>query len=253
VGGLNTGSNVEYGARLSPDETTVYFSRSPIATANDGGVRMYYATRASTMVPFSGPSVVLTTGEASEYPTVTADGKDMIFNKPLTPPASPAMLKITTRPNASSAWGTPGFVGSLNGPGAGPSQGYLTRDGGRLYYAYNGLFVATKQGATYTGATSVMSTPVGESYSNPIVTDDELTLYFARSVGAGTARIHRATRASVTDAWGSITEETALNGQVPAAPTWISSDRCALYMSAAHVITQAGERHIFRATRSPPP
>ena len=68
--------------------------------------------------------------------------------------------------------------------------------------------------------------------SFPVVTPDELTLYFSsnRANGAGLQDIYVARRASVSDNFGAPVNLAELNTGTNDFPTWISDDGCVLYL-----------------------
>ena len=80
-----------------------------------------------------------------------------------------------------------------------------------------------------------MSPGAGEGEGSPVLTPDELTLYFASNRkdlgGTGSADIYIATRTSTSLKFGNIAriEELATAGED--VPTWISPDNCRLYTS----------------------
>lgn len=69
--------------------------------------------------------------------------------------------------------------------------------------------------------------------SNPVVTPDELTLYFGsnRPGGAGNYDIYQATRPTVADGFGAPIALASLNTASLDAPSWISEDGCELYFT----------------------
>jgi hypothetical protein len=95
----------------------------------------------------------------------------------------------------------------------------------------------------------VIPTPSGMGYTHPVVTDDELNLWFSSDAG-----VHFTSRKSRGDTFGTPKVVPELSTKLPARPTWISPDRCSMYLTIGHVITPpgvTGETHIFRATRKP--
>jgi hypothetical protein len=117
---------------------------------------------------------------------------------------------------------------------------YLLPGGNVMYLASDlagnyGLYRSAKVNGAFATPTVVsgvnLDTPAAEN--NPVVTADELTLFFAstRPGGTGNHDIYEARRASVADGFGAPIELAGLNTTADDGPNWISPDGCNLYFS----------------------
>ena len=77
VEGLSTPGVYEQSARLSRDERTAYLMLSNYDGKEEGG--LYLAVRASSTLPFGKPKVLYGTTSAAGGPTVSGDGKMLVF------------------------------------------------------------------------------------------------------------------------------------------------------------------------------
>jgi hypothetical protein len=83
---------------------------------------------------------------------------------------------------------------------------------------------------------------------HPIVTSDELTLYLATSTpNDPVLHIETATRATVDEPFGALTPVHELDSTEGESPTWISPDRCRLYITRK----VGGQWDLYVASRSP--
>jgi WD40-like Beta Propeller Repeat len=244
VGSVNASNFIDRGARLSPDETTMYF-----ASTRPGDDRVYFAVRQTPTSAFLAPTILLSDGQDNDNPTVTADGKTLFVNRTSTLTAGAENVHIYTRPDPTGIFSNDALVNVVSGP-SGSKQPYVLPDGSALYFSTGGtLRTSMRVGSAFAAPTDVIPTPSGSGYSHPVVTDDELALWFSSEAG-----VHLTTRKSRSDQFGAPKLVTELSTKLPARPTWISPDRCAMYLTIAHVLTPPGvadETHIFRATRKP--
>lgn len=83
----------------------------------------------------------------------------------------------------------------------------------------------------------------------PVVTPDELTLYFASdrvdALASGGYDIYVATRTSTADSFGTPTVLPVLNSGDADFPTWLSRDECVLYLTRR----VAGSLDIYKSER----
>jgi len=121
---------------------------------------------------------------------------------------------------------------------------FLTPDGSPLYYSapttgtagYTELFLAHRNAAGGFDTPAVvaeLSSPLMDD--NPVLTPDLLTIFFSsnRAGGTfgGTYGIWTASRAKVTDPFGTPRVISELNSSGRDAPSWVSADGCTLYIS----------------------
>jgi hypothetical protein len=238
------------GARLSPDELTVYFSST--RPGGVGGWDIYTATRASRTATWGTPSLLagVNTGGLERRPTVTADGLTLYALVGASPNYA---LAMATRPSTSASFGALATITSLDSP-ANDQTPYVLPSGAALYYDSNAsgnylLYRAARNGTGFDTPQVVTGTNLETAdQSDVAITPDELTLYFSSNrSGAGTNTIFEATRTSVANGFG---DPVALGldptGRQLDMASWISSDNCVLYVTT---ITTAGDYDIYTATR----
>ena len=171
-------------------------------------------------------------------PTVTADGLTMVFSDSATGLYD---LYTTTRTSADGSFGQPSPVAGVNDPAEYDHTPYLLPDGMTLYFASTrgnagvsyDLYRTTRPKLTspFGTPTKIAEISTGDDDTDPVVSPDELTLYFTsyRQGGAGSSDIWVATRASTGDPFGTATNVAELNTAMAEWPTWISNDGCRLY------------------------
>lgn len=238
MAGLNDAGSSNEGARLSPDELTAYFTRFATETGTTADV--YVATRTSRSAPFSGAAPLAggNTANNDRWPTVTADARFMyVWNGPKT------NTLVASRATTSDAFSSFTIVPELVVPTASNNEEpYILPDHSAIYLAAN----PTTSGATYDLYRSTRTTgsflppaPVpGVNTSSdelfPLVSADELTIYFAsnRPGAAGRYDIYRATRANTSTAFGAAEQVTPLNSIGADLPSWASADDCVMLFTS---------------------
>ncbi len=125
---------------------------------------------------------------------------------------------------------------------------YFTRDTGTS--ASRDIYRASASGATWTIATVGLSSSANEGH--PVVSKDELTIFFSRADLDGPADIWMATRTSTAVPFSAGLQTSGLAGVVDGGspsddrPTWLSADRCTLLF----VSNRSGAYRAYRATRT---
>jgi Tol biopolymer transport system component len=236
---------------LSPDELTIYFSSD---RAGSGGFDIFQATRASIAAPFG--TVVPVTGvntvDDDRDPSVTGDGLSMFaFSQP---GGSFRHITLATRTSTTLAFGALQVVATVNGS-TNDSDPYILPAGNVLYFASDrtgnyALYRSAKSGGAFAAPTIVSGVDLdtADIESTPVVSPDELTLFFGstRPGGAGTFDMYEATRASTADGFGAAIPLTSLNSMEFEVPSWISADGCELYFTHS----PSGEQNqLYVATR----
>jgi len=234
---LNTDANDEKAA-LSPDALTIYFSSTRMGGV--GGFDIYQATRPSTSAPFGNVTPVTgvnTTGDERE-PHVTGDGLSM-FASSKAAGATSLHITLATRTSTTLAFGGLQVVAVINGT-ANDTDPYSSANGNVLYFASDrggdyGIYRSSRAGGAFSTPTLVSGVTLDSANqdSNPVVTPDELTLYFGsnRPGGAGNYDIYQATRPTVADGFGAPIALASLNTASLDAPSWVSEDGCELYFT----------------------
>jgi Tol biopolymer transport system component len=251
---LNTPYNDEQPG-LSPDELTVYFSR------DDGGGNydIYQATRASKDVAFGNVVAVagVNTSAEDRGPRVTADELTMFAASKAPTVGSQIHVTSATRASKTAAFGALQPVATVNGA-ANDNDPFILADGRVLYFASDrggnyALYRSVQTGGVFSTPVIVVGGNLNTVYTelSPVVSQDELTLYFASTRPApeprsGEGDIYQATRASPQDAFGEPKFVTELNTIDPESPSWISADGCDLYFTR---YTPANSLELAVATR----
>ena len=244
------------GLRLSPDQRTGYFE----APGPNGDYALYMGSRVSpdaafdTFVPV--PSLNTPAGSADFDPTLRADGLWLIY-------ARSSMnwqafgLRWATRPERSNSFADMGSLSVDSVDGTNDTTPFLRSDGQVLYFASDrapgesyDLYRATWNGGAYAPAT-----PIKELNSlwidwEPVISADELTIYFASyrpAARGGASDIYAATRGSTAEPFSAPTFLETLNTADNEAPTYLTPDGCTLYFFSDH----GTEQQMFYATKVP--
>jgi Tol biopolymer transport system component len=239
------------GPWLSPDELKVYFSSDRTGPGAVGNLDVYVATR-STRTDAWGTPVVLagvnTTG-TDQSPRLTADG---LFLYVTTHSAATGYdIFVAQRANATIDFPLPSNVPTLNAAGVSDASQWVLPDNSALYFHSNRsgsdkTYRATRNaGGTFDQATLVTLTTLAEA--SPVVSADELTIYFGANTGGTTGYdIYMAKRNAKGDAFGTPQVLAPLTSNENEFPGWVSADGCEMYFN--RVVTGRGDE-IFRATR----
>jgi Tol biopolymer transport system component len=133
---VNTPDANENGLRLSLDGKSLYFSSN--RPGGFGSSDLYVATRQSKNHPWSSPvnlGPLINTEIFEGFPTPSADGNTLYFNRSTTASSPDGDIWITTRLNAEEPWGIPEPLPQpVNGP-SGEFAPSISTDGLRLYFA----------------------------------------------------------------------------------------------------------------------
>jgi WD40-like Beta Propeller Repeat len=177
-------------------------------------------------------------------PVVTADGRTMYA---LIVPPSPGEVGIATRTNSGFTSLSPATIinsAQIDIPGV------VLPDNSALWFASNrnnnsmgqgqfDLFRAARSGNQFGGPELVEGTDINDPEfddANPVVTPDELTLFFASRRSDDPNRtdtdIWMARRSSVADRFEKPTNLEKLNTENTDAPSWVSADGCVLYITS---------------------
>ena len=250
---LNSNSSDE-GATLSPDELTIYFDST--RPGGLGGYDIYVATRANRTDPFSAPALLagVNTANNERSPTVTADGLTLYATNG---GGSMFDMLYATRASTTSSFSSLALVTGLGSSGSNSasvvlpngSAVYLTSGRTGTYQMYRTVPAASA------GALEAPTMLTGTNLSaqgnnmNPVVTPDELTLYFESDRGAASMdNIWVTTRASAAVGFAAPIELPSLSVSTQiVTPTWVSADNCVLYFTAG----PAGGYRLYVASKPP--
>jgi hypothetical protein len=229
--------------RLSPDYLTAYFAAN--MNPNSGGsTGLYTATRPTPTAPFSGITPLAQAAEApTDYetePTVSPDGLTLIFGRAGAGDAT-GHVSYATRASLSSPFVYVGLLPDVNEPSAADGTPFLREDGEVLYFSSTriagddqDIFRALSNGSGFDGPTAVTELNTTFADGFPVVTPDDLTLFFASTRPGDGAQgdfdIWTATRASTSEAFSTPTNVVELNTADADYPTFVTRDGCALYL-----------------------
>lgn len=234
---LNTSADEEH-ADLTADELTIYFSSTRPGGA--GGFDIYQATRSSTSAQFDQvmPVPGINTAGNERVPRMAGNGLSM-FGMTATAAAPALRIALATRANVSVAFTGLKMAANVNNA-TNAADPYLLPSGNVMYLASDlagnlGLYRSAKVNGAFSTPTPVpgVNLDTAEVENNPVVTPDELTLFFGstRPGGTGDYDIYEARRAHVADGFGAPVELTVLNTTGADVPNWISPDGCNLYIT----------------------
>ncbi|MBK8212868.1 MAG: hypothetical protein IPK71_03895 [Myxococcales bacterium] len=255
LGGLGAYS-VE-AVRFGTNRSLVYLSLCP-PNGDKRGCDMYQGTITTTadtygsLVPMS---AVNAASAYDSYPTVTGDAKHLLFGSDRN-----GAVKIFLA--SASAGGVFEKATALPLSFAASNEPYLLADGRTFYFAATGsmtpprweLYRAEGEAPTFGAPSTVPGSSVNQAGSNqfaPVVTEDELEVFFASSRPPGNEDnfdLWVARRSTKTEPFGPAQRLDGLNGGQNDFPTSISPDACELYYirkSAAGV----GSAFVTRRTR----
>ncbi len=198
----------DLGARLTADELSVVFCR----TSADNTWDLYSATRAAIGDPFGTPQVVgsLNTIYNDLWPALAPDGLGMYFGSDRIVPGTFDVWS-STRATTSAAWGTPTMVADLQDgdehPYVANASSLYFSSGVRTGAGMNDIFHAT---LSATGGVTMIENVLGGVNTPaievvPVVTADDLRIFFAQNDGTNGYDIYTASRSSTSDGFGAAT------------------------------------------------
>jgi len=218
---LSSGA-ADYGARLSPDELTLYF-----ASSRTGELRVYVATRASVSEEFSPPEE-LPVATSVIWPAATGDGLTLFVEGDVKGTMGMEDVWRATRSSAGDPFGPLENVAAVNSP-AFDGNPYALANGEALYFmsrrdTSTHIFRAAREGDDFAAPV-----PVFEDAVSPVVTRDERRLFM--SMG-DPQDIWTATRGAPDAPFDSPVPVDELNSASRDRPAWISDDGCRIYFAS---------------------
>jgi Tol biopolymer transport system component len=247
----NTSSD-DTGARLTPDELTLYF-----ASGRGGDFDLYRMKRASTSVKFSGVAPITELNTPHNERSASPDLKDVLlmFDSDMEGGSGGRDIYLASRGSATGQYQSVSEQTVLNA-GGDDSRCFLMPGALTVYFESDrsgagDIYRASRGGLALPFGTptlvSELATSAEEGY--PVVSPDQLVIYFAR-MASGNLDVWRASRASTNDPFGAAIKVTELATPNDDIPTWISADLCRLYMMSDRS-GGSGNLDIYVATRSP--
>lgn len=247
-----TGDYSVEAARFTQDEQIVYLALcdlgGPSSTCD-----LYRGQRfPSDLIGAYSPIASSDPSKYDAYPTVTSDGEYLVFSSRRSAGFRTYVVKAT-QGQFTQADIVPLQVASDFSESNEP---YLLGDGKTLYFSANDdLYRASGDAPEFggiAGRTALTSLNALGWDAAPVVTNDELELFFSSDRGGGGLDIYTATRAAAEDGFTGLRKAETLSVEDigPTAldqrlewPVWISSDRCTLYY-----ITKPGRTDTAPAT-----
>jgi Tol biopolymer transport system component len=250
---LNATPGSEDSPFLTPDELTIYFSS--IRDDGLGDWDVYVATRESLADDFGDPELVpgpLNTSAMQRRPVVSADGLYLYADAF----DGDYEVAVASRGSTSESFSALVPVTELD-IGMNDGDPYVLPDHGAVYFASD----ATGSGDLYRAARTeeglepperVVGFMLGDGdlETSPVVTPDELSLYFqsARTGGQGGFDVWSARRSSTGIGFEQPVNLAAINTGANEAPHWISADDCVLYFTR-NVSAAGTDYDMFYAVR----
>jgi len=241
----------EFGARLSPDELTIYVVAN--VPGGKGGHDLYMAQRSSLHEPF-GALMPLTAlnSTAEEYdPSVSADGLTLVFASNRVT-GEGFHLYVSTRRSTLSVFEQPSLLSGVAAPTATNNdlEPFLTADGKELWFASDrssnyDLYRAAWIGSGFANPQVVGELNTSANELDPTLSADRLTVYFSRA--GQSIDIWTAHRTTVVDGFPTPTPVPVLDTTADDRPNWLSPDNCRLYLMSTITTTW----DVYIATRQP--
>lgn len=236
VDSLDTAVMIDGAVRMTSDETTAYFHSDRNFT-----FEIWSATRTSRELPFGAPQVVLSS-PPTYWPTVTADQLTVLYS-------TNTDIMMSTRGAVSDAFAPGAVVPALDST-ANQTTPFLGPLGNTVYFARY-----EPDAKLYEADWPATSTPrlipeldgPGDDVA-PVLSDDELVMYFSRADSSTQPEIVVATRDTVTASFGAPAFVTELSSPQADSPTWLSRDLCRLYFES---LRNGTDWDIYLAERQP--
>ncbi len=241
---VNTIDGSEEGAYLLPNELTMYFSKRSSAT---DPYEIFMASRSSRTAQWG--NIVSVQGvnidNEPRQPSVTEDGSTM-YASIHSSNRTDSDVGIAMRMNTGFTKMVP--AARINDTARDDVPGTVLPNNSALWFASNrnlqptgshlpqfDLFRAARSGGQFGAPEEARGVKINDPDtrdSNPVVTPDELTLYFA-SEREGGLEIWMAKRRSVAAGFDEPMKVNELISADAQAPSWVSADGCVLYIIRA--------------------
>ena len=236
---------------VTGDRLELYFDSDRPGGAGMGDI--YVSTRPSPSSPWGAPSLVagINSGSRETTPEVSRDGLRLHFSSARPGGLGGLDIYMCTRPNRSSPWSTPVAVTELNSTANdtspvtnGDNTDVIftsTRDGGD-----NDLYESTRSSpaVTWTAPAPLTAINTPDSETDPNLSPDGLTLYFAAGPAAQ-LDIRRTTRPAPGEDFRPPKLLDALNSAANDADPWVGSRDRLLLMTS----NRSGDDELYEARR----
>jgi hypothetical protein len=254
VPGLNDAPYRQGWPRLSPDELEVYFVR---VAPGRSDLDLYRATRSSVAEPFSVPVPLdeLNTPFNELDASITGDGSKLLLESDRD--TGYGTVYASTRSSPTGSFSSASRLDDID-QSAWTGGPYLLPQGGVFYFnsrvrGDDDIYRYSEADSPRVTLVSTINTFDQESF--PVVTADELTIYFSSDRQDGDAKgaydIWMATRASRDQAFDPPVNLHELNTPATDSATWISPDGCRLYVQRDIDNGQSVALYVVERSRSP--
>jgi len=234
VDGLNHYSDKTEHVHLSSDELTAYLS---VAQTAWWDARIYRSVRTSRSdlfgIPQLQPDLRAAADQAELEISVTDDGLTAFFDGYTTNHAT--ILYRIARATTAAPFSDASPLGISSSLNPAPVAPFATADGSALYYLVPStppvIYRSAVHGQTIGDGVPV-PLPNGFNVTAPIVSNDELTLFFSSDTpaGVGSGDIWMATRQRTDQSFDMPVNLSTVNTLLSEFPQWISPDGCRLYL-----------------------
>jgi hypothetical protein len=222
---------------LPDEQTAILVKDDPYCRTS----ALWIGTRASAHddYPFEDELFLKGNCDVKDSPTITADALTLYF-------LGTSGLSVMKRASAAVDFDEPRIVPELAhvAPVVAPpyhstDSVYVAPNGSALYFSANGdILRSDVAGDAVSPPVRVDLGAANGSVSSPVISPDELTLYFARKNECGDPRVWFAQRTSIHDSFGPASPLTLGQAGCPSAPdfgssvdpTWVSANGCRLYV-----------------------
>ena len=233
----NTAMSSEESASVSADGLTAIVTSK--ANYNISALHSTIYSRSTVTEMFGNPQPLAgdVAGAYLKEPRLTRDGLSLYwddFNPSLVSIWRATRTSVTELFNANYIAKLPAPINSATESSYGP---WVSSDGGRLYFQRNHLLYVSTITAGQFGAPAPVNEVNGGSVLFAVLTDDELTMYFASerdvpppAVSSPAFRVWTSRRASRNAPWGTPSFVSELDNGDSMVPTDVSPDGCLLYV-----------------------
>jgi hypothetical protein len=227
-------------AHPSSDELTLWFSG--LLPGGAGGADIYQASRTLTSLPYGDVAPVpgVNTGGDESHPHMRPDGL-WIFGDSTPPGAPTGHIALATRTTTAVDFGPLQALARVNSTAI-DSDLYVLPGEDVLYFTSNrtgkyALYRSARVGGAFSEAALVRGVDLdaADDKGNPVVTPDELTLFFySNRENSSRFDAYQARRSTTADDFSTPRALDELNSSDSStAPSWISADDCVLYFTRA--------------------
>lgn len=243
---------------LTGNELAIFFSSNRAGTL--GSNDLYTATRLKRTDPF-GPATSLgapPNAVSTELdPRLSTDELTLRFSSDRFGNGIVRMYQ-SNRASKMAAWSAPVLL-TIGMPSSSDEQPFVTPDEKTIYFTSNrlgttgafDLWTAPAASLGFGPPTVVAGLESPKDEMAPVLSFDELEIFFGSNRNSTFRDIFHATRATKTDPWSAPTAVTELDTTEDEIPGWLSRDSCRLYFASNHGGTTLVDIDLWVAERTP--